>query len=119
MDPTFPLVTQLSRLTPRVLDWLWPGRLARGKLSIFEGDPGVGKSLVTLDLCARVTTGRPFPDGSPGSAPANVIILTTEDEGEAQVPHAPDIEEVVIDGDRDTTKRGLHCAPASVAGDCA
>ena len=37
-------------LTPRHVDWLWPGRLPVGKLSLLEGDPQLGKSLLTLDL---------------------------------------------------------------------
>jgi hypothetical protein len=66
-------------LTHRPVSWLWRCWLALGKLSILDGDPGLGKSLLALDLCARVTTGRPFPDGSPGCAPANVIVLNGED----------------------------------------
>jgi AAA domain len=31
-----------------------------------DGDPDLGKSLLTLDLCARLSTGRAFPDGQPG-----------------------------------------------------
>jgi RecA-family ATPase len=53
-------------------------RLGRGKLSLFDGDSGLGKSLVTLDLCARITTGQPFPDGVPAVAPSNVIIINGE-----------------------------------------
>jgi hypothetical protein len=59
--------------------------LARGKLSIFDGDPEMGKSLVTLDLCARLTTGRPFPDGKPGPPASNVLILNGEDAAEDTV----------------------------------
>jgi hypothetical protein len=58
-----------SQIVARPVDWLWPGRLPLGKLAILDGDPGVGKSLVTLDLCARLSTGRPFPDGGPGPGP--------------------------------------------------
>jgi RecA-family ATPase len=53
--------------------------MARGKLSMFDGDPELGKSLITLDLCARLTTGRPLPDGSPALEPSNVIVLNGED----------------------------------------
>ena len=37
------------------MDWLWPGWLAPGKLSILDGDPGLGKSFLALDLCARLS----------------------------------------------------------------
>jgi len=79
MNAASAMLEPLSNVIPRPLDWLWPGRLARGKLSIFDGDPELGKSLVTLDLCARLTTGRPLPDGSPAIEPGNVIIFNGED----------------------------------------
>ena len=70
----------LSQIQPRPITWLWPERLPLGKLAILDGDPGIGKSLVTLDLCARLTTGRPFPDGPSGlTEPADVVILNAED----------------------------------------
>ena len=39
------------------------------KLAILEGDPGMGKPLLALDLCARVTRGGLFPDGNDVTAP--------------------------------------------------
>jgi hypothetical protein len=72
-------VRPVSQLAPRTVDWLWPGRLALGKLAILDGDPGLGKSLLMLDLCARLSTGRSFPDGSSGPGPCSVIVLNGED----------------------------------------
>ncbi len=51
-DPSIGL-RPASQIVARPVSWLWPGRLPLGKLAIFDGDPGVGKSLTTLDLCAR------------------------------------------------------------------
>jgi hypothetical protein len=66
--------------TERVV-WLWRGWLALGKLSVLDGDPGLGKSsATTLDIAARVSTGRPFPDGSECETGAGgVVILSAED----------------------------------------
>jgi len=36
-------IRTIGSLTPRAVNWLWPGRLALGKLAILEGDPGLGK----------------------------------------------------------------------------
>src|SRR4051812_38262895 len=69
----------INELTPARVQWLWPGRLAVGHLAMFDGDPGLGKSLVTLDVCARITTGRPFPDGTSPGNPAAVIVINAED----------------------------------------
>lgn len=82
MNHTSQLVEPLSQLAATQLNWLWPNKLPTGKLSIFDGDPGLGKSLVTLDLCSRITTGRPFPDGTGPNQPSNVIILSDEDSAE-------------------------------------
>ncbi|MBX6370111.1 MAG: AAA family ATPase [Rhodospirillales bacterium] len=59
--------------------WLWRGWLPAGKLVIVEGDPGEGKSTLTLDLAARLSAGSPLPDGSPGVEPADVVLLSAED----------------------------------------
>src|SRR4051794_29857000 len=72
-------VQAVGQLTSRPVEWLWPGRLALGKLAILDGDPGLGKSLLALDLCARLSTGRPFPDGSASPGPANALVLNGED----------------------------------------
>ena len=45
----------LSEVEPEQVEWLWPGRLPLGKLAVLDGDPGLGKSVVTLDLAARVS----------------------------------------------------------------
>jgi RecA-family ATPase len=47
--------------------------------ALLEGDPGLGKSLIALDLCARLSRGRPFPDGSPSPGPCNCLVLNSED----------------------------------------
>jgi KaiC/GvpD/RAD55 family RecA-like ATPase len=60
--------------------WDWPGRLARGKLVLFAGNPGLGKSYVSCDLAARYTVGGPFPDGQAGNFPkGDVVFLVSED----------------------------------------
>jgi hypothetical protein len=72
-----------GEFTLRLVDWLWPGRLPLGHLAILEGDPDRGKTWVALDLCARLSTGRAWPDGSPAPAPAASVFLNGEDSEEA------------------------------------
>jgi hypothetical protein len=72
--------TVMAEVEPVEVSWLWPGRIPLGRLTILDGDPGLGKSSVTLDLTARVTRGRAMPDGSIGlGAPAGVVLLGAED----------------------------------------
>ena len=61
------------------VEWIWRGYLPEGKLTILDGDPGTGKSLIATDLAARVTTGREMPDGDGGGAPGGVVYLCCED----------------------------------------
>ena len=44
----------LMVLEPVAIEWLWKGRLPRGKLVILSGDPGLGKTTVLIDIAARV-----------------------------------------------------------------
>jgi putative DNA primase/helicase len=63
----------------KALDWLWEGHLCRGTLELLTGLPGLGKSQVQINYVACVTAGLPWPDGTAGMDPANVIMLTAED----------------------------------------
>ncbi|BCJ30526.1 ATP-binding protein [Actinocatenispora sera] len=75
-----PRLVRLADVTPERITWLWPGYLAAGKLHVIDGDPGTGKSTMTTDLAARITTGKPWPDGQPGTGPAGVVLLSAEDD---------------------------------------
>jgi hypothetical protein len=68
-----------NQVVVQPLSWLWPDRIPLGKLVLLDGDPDLGKSLIALDLCARLSTGRLFPDGRPGPGPANALVLSAED----------------------------------------
>src|SRR6476619_6439795 len=68
-----------NQVVAQPVSWLWPDRMPLGKLVLLDGDPDLGKSLLALDLCARLSTGRPFPDGSPGPGVANSVVLNGED----------------------------------------
>lgn len=72
-------VTPLSHVRVGHVHWLWKPFLARGKLTVLDGDPGVGKSLLTIDLAARLTRGGVLPDGLPVGRPHVVLLLNAED----------------------------------------
>jgi AAA domain len=68
----------LSDVEPEEVSWLWPAWLAYGKLALVDGDPGLGKSAMILDLAARVSVGKAFPDGAE-CEPSGVVLLSAED----------------------------------------
>lgn len=74
------VVTNFDAVTPELVEWLWPGRIPYRTVTLVEGDPGLGKSMVLLDVAARKSTGRPMPDHSGGGEPSCVIVLSNEDD---------------------------------------
>lgn len=81
-----PIIRELADVRAETVRWVWPEVLAAGKLTLLAGDPGLGKSFVTLDIAARVTNGGPWPpdDPSDGSGervpPRGVVLLSAEDD---------------------------------------
>jgi hypothetical protein len=73
-----PVGKLLSEVEPEQVEWLWPGRLPFGKLAVLDGDPGLGKSAVVLDLAARVSPDLELPHGE-HSEPSGVVLLSAED----------------------------------------
>ncbi len=92
---------KMSEVTPEKVDWLWYGRMAKGKISIIDGDPGLGKSVMTMDLAARVSTGKLFPDGD------DVGLVDDVDVGSVILMNAED-------GEADTIRPRLDAAGADV-----
>jgi hypothetical protein len=84
-DPERPLSRRLDlqwgdTVEAKPIEWLWPEWLARGVLAVLDGDPGLGKSSVTLDLVARVTTGANFPQQAGAQRlPQCVLVAAPED----------------------------------------
>src|SRR5215207_3310576 len=80
----------MSDVKSEEVRWLWERRIPLGKLTLLEGDPDWGKSAITMDLAARVTTGRPMPHDTldqvepldtlePLDLLGGVVILNAED----------------------------------------
>jgi len=60
------------------VSWLWEPYIPRGKVTVVQGDPGNGKTTLTLAVAAAVVNGEALPGGF-ADAPANVIFQTGED----------------------------------------
>ncbi len=69
----------LSDVEMQEVHWLWEKRIPLGKLTILDGDPGMGKSLLAIALAASVSTGHPMPDGTPVTQ-GGVILIAPEDD---------------------------------------
>ncbi len=74
-----PRSIKLAEVEPEPINWLWPNYFPISKINLISGDPGAGKTWLCLDLAARLSTGRDWPDGSPCSERGNSLILSCED----------------------------------------
>ena len=74
------LTVRASEIVPEPVRWVWPGIIARGKVTGLVGHPGLGKSQVATDLAATVSTGRPWPAGIANESAGEVIVLSAEDD---------------------------------------
>jgi putative DNA primase/helicase len=71
----------LADVKAEQIEWLWPNRIPMGKVTLIIGDPGLGKSLLTIYIAAIVTTGNAWPDLPKENAnKGSVILLTAEDD---------------------------------------
>ncbi|MBV9237289.1 MAG: AAA family ATPase [Xanthobacteraceae bacterium] len=73
-----PLVTRGSETKSATINWIWPGRIARAKLTLFAGEPGSGKSALAASITATVTTGGAYPCRE-GRAQQGAVLLVCPD----------------------------------------
>lgn len=63
------------------IHWLWEKRIPLDNVTIFAGDPGIGKSLMALDLIGRGSIGKDFLDGAKNEVGRfKSILLAMEDD---------------------------------------
>lgn len=69
---------RVSDVKPEEVHFLWYPYIPIGKVTLIDGDPGVGKSYLTQAIGTAITLGYGIPDWT--STPSNVLYLSTEDE---------------------------------------
>ena len=79
-----PVVVSMDTIKATPVTWLWWPYIALGKLTMLDGDPGIGKSLLMTQVAASLSQGHPFPDqdGIPAletGGAHTTVMLSTED----------------------------------------
>ncbi len=84
LPKTGPELIRMDTIEAEEVSWLWPGLIPKGKLTMMEGDPGCGKTWLSLCLAATVSNGAFLPNQETGKVdhvvePAEVLYMTAED----------------------------------------
>lgn len=74
--PTFVTLSSVKALK---VDWLWKPYIPFGMITIMEGDPGLGKSFLSMFLASEISRGGQLPDGGDLDQ-ANVLYISAEDD---------------------------------------
>jgi len=79
-----PVVVSMETVTRTPLTWLWWPYIAIGKLSMCDGDPGIGKSLLMTQIATALSKSYPLPDQDgtvtfATGGPHTTVMLSTED----------------------------------------
>jgi hypothetical protein len=75
------VIASASDLEMCGVDWLWPGRFARGKFGLIAGLPDMGKGQIAAFMAAAVTAAVALPCGE-GCAPQGDVIWFNAEDGE-------------------------------------
>ncbi|MFC1635221.1 AAA family ATPase [Planctomycetota bacterium] len=78
------IIKNLSGVESLPIEWFWFNTIPAGMLTLLIGDPGLGKSFLSLYMASKVSTGDHWPNmnGDPcNSAPqGSAVLLTAEDD---------------------------------------
>lgn len=83
----YDLIVNAADVEPKPIDWLWENRVPFGFLTLFAGRTGSGKSLVAVDLAARLSRGTEMPlSGGHRHDPMRTLILSEDNTERLLVP---------------------------------
>lgn len=81
------VLVRASQIECTPINWLWPQRIVGDGLTIITGPVGISKSLISVDVAGRVTTGGKWPDGTGHATQGSVLLFGAEDDaGKVVVP---------------------------------
>lgn len=70
----------IAEIESRPIEWVLHPCIPLGKLSLLSGLPGLGKSLLTIDMGARATLGHALDGCEAPSGPVDVLFMSAEDD---------------------------------------
>ena len=72
-------ILNAEEIEMRTVEWLWPGRFARGKFGLIAGLPDMGKGQIAAFIAGALTNGQDFPCDEGAAPQGNIIWFNAED----------------------------------------
>lgn len=72
------LSQSLANIEEEQIDWLWYPYLARGEMTILEGDPGLGKSYLAQMVAMHICDGKKLPSKKPKRSTGRIAYFDME-----------------------------------------
>jgi putative DNA primase/helicase len=121
------VVRRMADIEARPVHWLWTECVARGKVTMLAGHPGLGKSQLALAVVAIVTSAGQWPVDRTRAERGSAVILSAEDDpedtirprveaGGADLTRCHIIEAAQGCGRRSRCDHRRHCSSPATAG---
>ena len=72
-------VIEMKDIETKNIDFIWEPYIARGKITIIQGDGGIGKTTLVSRIVGCLTSGKALPGMESNPKPMNVFIQSGED----------------------------------------
>ena len=72
-------ITSYSEIKRTKVNWFWEPYIPFGKITLIQGDPSEGKSMLALKLASIASRGGFLPDGKMMESAVNVLYQCLED----------------------------------------
>lgn len=72
-------IQNFCEVKAKPIDWLWKDKIALGKITLFAGEPGVGKSQLLLYIASILSNGSKFHGESRPCEKAKTLLISGED----------------------------------------
>lgn len=73
--------TSAADIEPEPVTWLWKDMIPQGKITLFAGESGIGKTQVLCDIMSRVSVGKPFPGTDAPTPIGKSLYLSGDNDG--------------------------------------
>ena len=77
--PAEPIFVPMGTIAAETVEWLWLNRIPVGRLTLVDGDPGAGKSFLSLKVAATVSRGESLQGDKTKRSAGNVLLMSVED----------------------------------------